>query len=106
MENKGIINYQSKIEGSAQNVGDHGMQNISSTGQGENATLFEDLQKFIRENVSEDIEDSVDNASKLQKAVEEKQKSRAKKIFSWLPLVVQASSVGLQINGIIEKLQN
>ncbi len=60
--------------------------------------LFKQLLDVIKKESPEDEKaDALENAAKLQEAINKNDKTRAQRIFSWLPTVVQASSVGVEI---------
>lgn len=71
----------------------------------EDKELFDELLHTL--DIIEDEDDKADaeeNVAKLQDAVSKKNKSRAEKLFSWLPTAVQGTSVAVQIYKIIEGL--
>ncbi|MED4691300.1 hypothetical protein [Peribacillus frigoritolerans] len=65
------------------------------------SNFIEEIQKLSPPN---EVEDAIDHAEKLKTAIESGDQSRAKKLFGWLPTVVQASSTAVEVLNLISKL--
>lgn len=87
---------------------------IVNTGDGDTtqtntytASNNDNLEKLVNQLIdhinklspADEVEDAVDNANKIKKAIESGDQSRAKKIFEWLPSAVKTSSAVVDLIG-------
>lgn len=86
------------------NTGDHVKQEVK-VAQGETSDVFQQLIEEIQKiQDPEEKQDTVENVQKLQESVAKGNKSRAQKIFGWLPEIIQTSKAALEVYAQIEKL--
>ncbi|MCU5046999.1 MULTISPECIES: hypothetical protein [Bacillus cereus group] len=85
------------------NTGDSANQSISIVPVKDNELFKELLGEINKLKDEEEKQDAIDNAKKLQSAIESGNKSRAEKIFEWLPQVVQTCQAAL---GIAQQIQS
>ncbi|UJA34263.1 hypothetical protein [Bacillus velezensis] len=106
MDNRSININNSSLTNSPFNTGDNASQTVNAEGiQDENQLLFNQLIESLKAIPDEEERtDAEENTRKLQDAVNKGNKSRAKRIFGWLPTTVTGTSVALQIYKIIESL--
>ncbi|WP_456280107.1 hypothetical protein M1D98_06265 [Bacillus sp. K7] len=105
MDNRSINISNSSITNSPFNTGDNASQTVNVEGDDQNQLLFKQLVDSLNAIADEDErKDAEDNIMKLQSAVNKGDRTRAKKIFGWLPTAVTGTSVALQIYKIIESL--
>jgi hypothetical protein len=97
MDNRSIIINNSQLNNTNLNSGDGNNQSFVINNPVAD-DLFKQLIDVIKKESPEDEKaDALENAAKLQEAINNNDKTRAQRIFSWLPTVVQASSVGMEI---------
>lgn len=85
------------------NTGDNVEQSIKVITKNE-SDLFKQLLEQINQIQDEnEKQDAKDNANKLQTAIEQKDKSRAERLFGWLPQAIQTCQAAV---GIAEQIQN
>lgn len=86
------------------NTGDDVRQDVKVM-QGEQNDSFNQLIEDIKKIQDPDEkQDALDHAQKLQESVASGNKTRAQKIFGWLPEAIQAGKAALDIYSQIEKL--
>ncbi|KXY31113.1 hypothetical protein AT268_16370 [Bacillus cereus] len=86
------------------NTGDDVWQDVKVM-QGEQNDSFHQLIEEIKKIQDPDEkQDALDHAQKLQESVASGNKTRAQKIFGWLPEAIQAGKAALDIYSQIEKL--
>ncbi|MEK4825108.1 hypothetical protein NSS71_11165 [Niallia sp. FSL W8-0951] len=66
--------------------------------------LINKLIEEIKKGPQEEVEDAMENAEKLRTVIENGDQSRAKRIFGWLPSVVQASTAALELIKLINEM--
>lgn len=97
LDNRSISIQNSTLNNTNLSSGDGNSQSVVTNNPAAE-DLFKQLVNVIEKESPEDEKaDALENAAKLQEAVNKNDKTRAKRIFSWLPTVVQASSVGVEI---------
>ncbi|OQP16176.1 hypothetical protein B1693_09785 [Geobacillus zalihae] len=97
MDNRSISIQNSTLNNTNLSSGDGNSQSVVTNNPAVE-DLFKQLVNVIEKESPEDEKaDALENAAKLQEAVNKNDKTRAKRIFNWLPTVVQASSVGVEI---------
>lgn len=111
-ENGGVLIYMDKrinvvgsnLSGTNINSGENVSQTIVNNAiASEHEELFEKLVGEIKSlSIDEDEkQDAIENTEKVKDAIAKGNTERAKKLFGWLPTLIQSSSVGLKLYEII-----
>ncbi|MEC1628674.1 hypothetical protein [Bacillus paranthracis] len=89
------------------NTGDGAKQQVKVTQESLSKDAFQDLIKEIEKIADPDEkQDATDNIEKLQEAVLNGNKSRAQRIFKWLPEIISTSKAALEVYSQIEQLSS
>lgn len=103
-EDKSInIQGNNTFEGSLINTGDGSEQTVNYNKSEPEwlISLKNEIEKIIDQN---DKEDALENATKIKSAIDQEKPERARKIFGWLPQLIQTSAAGAQLLQVISTL--